>query len=301
MRQFSYLKISTYQIFLLIALSFFSISAYADGHITTIVRGPCTIRIISVDRYFKGTSPLISGNINTEQSRADNKKVKDALSEALAASDDMQTKVDEACTEHGNTIDIYVYRNSPLVDYGSAASGSKVINIDLADIESIADRLSSRSQEAIDTVANAKLTRTLAHEFDHMRGADHKDPAGEAAGLETGPAVDDENNVISEMDFPYHKRTFYAAAFEGRSVSSYWVDTDGDGLGDTSVTWLPFEVVRIAGASSSHLLPNNFKQIATAWPPIINADGDLDSIADINDNCPDLVNPQQGPDCVFKK
>jgi len=231
---------------MLIAMGFFSTPAYADGHITTIVRGPCTIRIISVDRYFKGTSPLISGNINTEQSRADNKKVKDALNEALAASDDMQTKVDEACGEHGNTIDIYVYRDSPLVDYGSAAPGSKVINIDVGDIESIADRLSSRSQEAIDTVANAKLTRTLAHEFDHMRGDDHKDPAGEAAGLETGPAVDDENNVIADMDFPFHKRTFYAAPFEGRSVSSYWVDTDGDGLGDTSVTWLPFDVVRIA-------------------------------------------------------
>ncbi len=289
------------QLIFLIALSFFSIPAYADGHITTIAKGLCTIRIISVDQYFKGTSPLISGNLDTEQSRADNKKVKDALNDALTSSDDMETKVVDACTKNGNTIDIYVYRDSPLVNYGSTVPGSKVINIDVADIESIANHLSSRSQEAIDIVAGAKLTRTLAHEFDHMRGDDHKDPAGEKAGLETGPAVDDENKVISEMEVPYHKRLFYGAIFDGKSVSSYWVDTDGDGLGDTTVTWLSFDVVRIAGANSSHMFPSNFKQIPTDWEPIINSDGDLDGIADINDNCQNLVNPQQGPDCLLKK
>lgn len=288
------------KVFALIILFIISSSAFADGHITTIQKGPCTITIIAVDKYFRGNSPMISGSLDTEQSRADVKKVKDALEYALSESPDMNTKVDSACNNLSNNIEIWVYRGSSEVDYAYANSGRGVIGIDMGDVDNMKEQLSGNSQDAINTVASAELTRILAHEFDHLRdkpGESHADPSAEEAALKTGPAVDDENAVISEMDFPFHERKYYTVIFEDGFGTSYWVDTDGDGLGDTMVYWLFLNVIRIDGESSSHILSEVFNEIPTQWDPIINTDHDLDGVLDEIDNCPNLVNPQQGSDC----
>ena len=274
---------------------------WAKGHQVTIKRGDCTIRITAVGPFFHGIGPTGS-SFDNAQARADAATVKEAIEKALTDSEDMQTKVDDACTKQDKEIEILVYRNSTEANYANASPGLGLIRVDLGDIEGVGDDLSGISQEAIDTVKSAKLTRSLAHEFDHLRdapGEDHEDPAGEDAGLKTGPAVDDENNVIAQMDFPVHRRTFYGAITDGIAVSGYLVDTDGDGEVDSSVTWIVPRASKVSGSRSSHdLSVDVLDEISSAWPFISATDQDMDGIADTQDNCPDLVNPQQGPDCV---
>jgi hypothetical protein len=270
----------------------------ADGHQQTIDRNNCTIRITAVGPYHTGTSPVGAADPGTEQSRADVQTIKDAIEAALAASMDMQTKVDAACDrQNDGIIDILVFRNSAEVNFGNANPSTGTIRVDLGDTP-----LLSGNSTAVATVRAAKLTRTLAHEFDHLRdqpGEDHEDPGGEAAGLTTGPAVDDENLVISQMNFPVHRRSFYVAYVDNLAVSGYAVDTDGDGLVDASVTWRVELSTRVAGPAGQRVIdPGLLDGVPTQWEPIQNYDFDLDGSDDLVDVCMRAVNPQQGRDCL---
>lgn len=280
-------------------LIFIYSAAFADGHVTTVKVGPCTVTIIAVDKYFRGTSPLISGSLDTEQSRNDVEKVKEALEKALLLSDDMENKTEDACSKQSNNIEIWVFRDSPFINYGQANSNAGRIKLDMGDIENIKQNLSG-NQDAVNIVAEAKLTRIIAHEFDHLRHTDstkHKDPPSEKADIETGPAVDDENLVISQMDFAYHRRNFYVAYTDGMAISSYAVDIDGDSIVDHWVTWFVPKETKITGGTSKYIFPEILYEVPTQWEPIIYSDSDLDGVPNGLDNCPELVNPQQGPDC----
>jgi hypothetical protein len=202
--------------------------------------------------------------------------VKADLERALEQSQDMNDKVLGACNQYENFIDIMVFRDSTVVNFANANSGAGTIRVDLGDFADI--QLSSPKQEAIDTVVSAELTRTLAHEFDHLldgpAGNQHKDPTGEEAGLTTGPAVDDENLVIAQMNetFPFHERRFYSIVSDGNPATSYWVDTDGDGEGDTSVLWFDARPSQVTGSSSAHILSedelNMIGSLGNSWGSI---------------------------------
>jgi hypothetical protein len=142
----------------------------------------------------------------------------------------------------------------------------------------------------------------LAHEFDHLReqpGEAHKDPGGEAAGLSTGPAVDDENLVIAQMDVPVHRRSYYVAHAENFSVTGYNVDTDGDGYIDASVTWRIEHTTRVASPVGERVIdPGLLEGVPSEWQAIHSLDHDLDGSDDLVDGCVRAVNPQQGRDCL---
>ena len=65
----------------------------------------------------------------------------------------------------------------------------------------------------VSTPLTSMLTRTLAHEMDHLRDGkgerNHRDPAEGDEG--TGPAVDDENRVAREMGFTTIRRNYAVA------------------------------------------------------------------------------------------
>jgi hypothetical protein len=245
-------------------------TAHAGGPTLTITRPPCTIEITPVDPFFHGDNPAHDGQRETAQTRADAEKIKQALEEALRLSADMRVKTDAACANHGGKIRVLVYRDTTVFTGAQADHGSGTIRIDLGVMERVRDDLKSPSEPAKDTVAAAALTRSLAHEMDHLRQVDrddkktgkkkedHSDPHGEEASETTGPAVDDENLVIREMGGTFNERRFYVSTAGGNPYTVYWVDTDGDGQGDERVRWFPYKPARVTreqGGSSHYIQP----------------------------------------------
>lgn len=130
---------------------------------------------------------------------ADMNSVADAINRAFDGSQDMKDKVKEACAKWGG-IRIEVSRDDAM-DLGDAGGGT--VRLDLGDLEKMADSLNRNEPKVRDMFRDRNLTATLAHEFDHLRdGPDetnHVDPTPDCAGRQTGPAVDDENQVMQDL------------------------------------------------------------------------------------------------------
>ena len=130
---------------------------------------------------------------------ADMTSVADAFNRAFDGSQDMKDKVKEACAKWGR-IRVEVSRDDAM-ELGDAGGGS--VRLDLGDLEKMADSLNRDEPKVRDMFRDRNLTATLAHEFDHLRDGpgetNHLDPPANCAGKQTGPAVDDENQVMQDL------------------------------------------------------------------------------------------------------
>ena len=134
----------------------------AWGQEAVIKRPPCEIGITAVGPYYHNTNPSADGTPATDQSRADVARVKAALEEALEQSEDMRTKVDDACKKQKNKMQILVFRDTTIVSYGHVEYST--IRLDLGDI----DDVGSAADDAL-------AVQEAGGEFEVVSGSPHRD------------------------------------------------------------------------------------------------------------------------------
>ena len=274
--------------------------------------GPCVVLVAAVGGGNMGPR-------NDAQGRADEQRVADALIAALADSADMRQKYEEACQQRNDEMHILVWRDNPNL-YVAAANVEvpnwAQLHVDLADLESMGDFLSG--PDAAQMVVNDSfLTRSLAHEIDHLRdppvtpddenpARQHTDPPGRDGLTEKGPAVEDANTVLGDLGIMVERRS-YIAVRDGRVGTRLAVTTSG---AEGTVFWAVqdhqeatlqqqtenngSDLIRIPASLGK--LPYMRCPGLHCFPPATASDGDLDGQADKTDNCPSKFNPQQGDD-----
>lgn len=161
--------------------------------------------------------------IDTEQSRQDVRNVVTLLERTLAGSEDMRRKTRGFCERLGVThIVIYVVRNDPNTRGTPAAyiNNTNLVFVDVAAVASKVETLTTPGNGPADQqaasrtrVGNAFLGTLIPHELHHGWTGD-RDPGEYDV---KGGAVNDENQVASEMGMTNYERLAY-------------MRRDGDGL-----------------------------------------------------------------------
>ncbi|MFN2382927.1 MAG: thrombospondin type 3 repeat-containing protein [Gemmatimonadota bacterium] len=282
----------------------------------------CTI-LISAEGYSSRDTAQAA------KASADVLAVKAALEAALKGSADMRAKVVVACGRDRNgrgpedqppVIRIHVWRDHPGVGPGTAnpAGGSSTpgsIALDVGDIEAMRGHFHPQSDPGlVEEIGENALTRTLAHEFDHLRdppgwgawGRHHGDP-GHPDG--DGAPVRDENLVIEQLGGSDYRSAYGAdrIPYGGRrdlaGTAAVLMFTEliertgqvqratggapgGSGFGTpapvdgNAVGTLPSHPCGAGGGSG-------------CYAPATADDADLDGVPDARDNCAGSANPWQ--------
>lgn len=238
---------------------------------------------------------------------ADMTKIKETIENAHKKSDDMRTKVKDACGKHGNKIQITVHRNNPRVLVGNAntASGTPgTMNVDIGDTDRAASAASGGTAADRTLLGDNFLTDVLAHELDHLRTtpkSNHRDPAGGKALTETGPAVDDANAVLADLGVKIKRTSYVAITGTGKDrkvvapfeVNGRPVNVDPGKLREPKGSYVQVDPPPETGGVPSR--PCEGDGDTNCWPTLRSLEGgeDGDDVADDEDNCPRRSNPDQ--------
>ena len=274
----------------------------------------------------------------TEQGIRDVDAVKAAFDTAAAKSKDMQAKVKDAGSKFGNTLTVKVVRNDPGVAVGQwqvenlttppshLKRGTDTILVDVGDIEKYKTHLTSektdpgKADDDKNKVVDSILISVLAHEVEHSRDGGtetdsrkwkHSDPPVPPVPgtTDTGPQVDDENKVQSELGSGV-KRLAYRTVERNPKLHSipYAVNGQKVTLALTALKEdLQTEKKGEFGATEFSVDPDVHESVPDqpcsgtpgeepCYPRRCGAgtsDTDCDGIDDAADNCPGLSNPQQ--------
>ena len=186
--------------------------------------------------------PVNGGAPRTPEEATEITRIAELLNSALKGSDDMRTKVREACTVHQteartadgkvvkiNRIVVGLTWNDPDLMTAMQLTGSNQIALDVGDIPQVANHLDSKSQAANDVVSNNWLTSALAHEFDHARErpgqADHRDPAAACTSdpQDPGKPSVDQNQVIKDLNLGITRLQYTYMKADGTTATDYEV------------------------------------------------------------------------------
>lgn len=250
---------------------------------------------------------------DSAQNKTDVAAVKKAFDDAMKGSDDMQAKVKDACSKHGNVLTINVKRDDKDESIGSTRCDGTA-SVDVGDMEQISAHLSGKEVDKEKIVKNF-LAEVLAHEIDHNRHTatdDHMDPASDSGA--TGKPVDDENAVLADLGAGVKRNQYGYKADDGKAKIDFTVDEqkvtfDASGFRAARSTASKFvePVEYLVDPATLLDLPEApcslgtapcYRDVRDGSPPLYLGDLDLDGVDDVDlsgplDNCPRLANPQQ--------
>jgi len=196
----------------------------ASGHSQTVMFDPTPAQPGSGDEC----TITFSAPVDTGVSRADVTNARAAFDNALANSADVRTKVADACGKHGYRLDIVILRADKDI-YVADTFRDGIVRLDPGDIEDVPNDFTG-PPPLKQKVANTFLTSVLAHEIDHNRHTAtefHRDPpaAGIMAAGVRGPAVDDENKVLGDLNTGVFRLEYiYEDPVTGKAKIDFSVD-----------------------------------------------------------------------------
>ncbi|MGH2747889.1 MAG: hypothetical protein ACRDKB_08195 [Actinomycetota bacterium] len=262
---------------------------------------------------------------------ADVTKAKQTFDNAAAKSDDMKTKVTDACGP-GKALKVNVVRDDPNVFLGSRPVGQRLVNIDVGDIDKVKDYVTSEKTDADkkkadeEAVAGGYLIETLAHEIDHARDGEetdptkrkHRDPPSPTAGesAPAGPADQDSNEVHKDLKDGVTQNTYVDKAKDGTLTSTYTVNGQKVVFNASDMIKDLRKVDKKFGGAESEVQSTVFTNIPrvsctdvpqlpsdprgggggpaeACWQELRGTDADADGIANTIDNCQGYADPQQ--------
>jgi hypothetical protein len=215
--------------------------------------------------------------------------------------------VTEACGKHGFHLTVAIFRNREDVDLGETFANG-IIALDPGDIDSMRDYMEGDPAD-LQWLQDHQYISILAHEIDHNRdtpneGA-HLDPTiVEMLAGRAGPAVDDENWVLSDLGVSIRRNNYgrwdpatgfsridytvngrivtlrSSEHFRARAAAHRFAPPAVFTLGPSLVLFNPGEPCRPGGSP-------------ICYPLLADFDVDHDGVPDGVDNCIDLPNPRQ--------
>lgn len=283
--------------------------ALAAGHSATSTYDPTPDQPNSNDEC----TITFSSPGDSDQNKADVAAVKKAFDDAMAGSDDMRKKVQDACGKHGKALTVNVKRDDP----GEAIASTPcdgTASVDVGDIDKITDNLSGKPADKAKVAANF-LAEVLAHETDHNRHQppdDHLDPAIDSG--QTGKPVDDENAVMDDLKAGVKRNQYSYTGADGKLKTDFTVDKQKVVLDVSAYLADNAKVVKAESPQGFAVDPATiggipdapcstgtlpcYRDVLDGSPPLYLGDLDLDGVDDVTlfgplDNCPHLANPQQ--------
>ena len=245
---------------------------------------------------------------DSTKEQTDVNMTKNLIENALNISDDMETKVGDACAKQKKTITIIIERDSMLVN-AHADKKSGEIRIDPGDVERSLSHITGDVGAIKYFMAN-RLIGIIAHEFEHLRGGpgddSHDDPTIHGPGVK-GPAVIDQNAVWEDLKINITRNEYGTLEFQNNKTFSVVFFNVTNHILKLNVTGFIFDPLNRSDKSWEMTLddlpaPSPMEEIPRqpcdkeknlpCWELPLN-DKDLDSILDMEDNCPSVVNPKQ--------
>jgi hypothetical protein len=250
---------------------------------------------------------------DSAQNKADVAAAKKAFDGAMAASDDMQNKVKDACSKHGGSLTVNIKRDDKSETIASTPCNGTA-DVDMGDVDNIGANLTGKPADKAKVAANF-LAEVLAHEIDHNRGTpadDHGDPASDSGT--TGKAVDDENAVLADLNAGVKRNNYLYDRGANSGKTDFTVDkqkvtldVSGYLAAEGKVSKFAAAVPYVVDPPTIQGLPGGpcslggmpcYRDARDGSPPLYLGDADLDGIDDLDllgplDNCPMLANPKQ--------
>jgi hypothetical protein len=241
---------------------------------------------------------VVSPENDTRQAKRDARRVKRTLDRMIAGSADMRKKVKDACSKNKNTVVIFMGRDNSKFTLGGS-NFPLFIFIDLGDISALELAASGKSKDVKKLIDNI-LIDILAHELDHMRGDDHKDPPANGG---KGKPVEDANKVMKQLGIKISRNAYHRLDKTGkrwRLWTEYTVDGQKVMISENifqEMLWMrknqkvrtPHDLKR--GVIKN--IPDGYcsRDFEPCFPRRPDRDGD--GILDFYDNCEIWVNPGQ--------
>lgn len=277
--------------------------AAAGGYVETVLHDPTPAQPGSGDEC----TITFQAPDDTPASRADVSLLRLHFVVAMANSNDMVAKVNDACSKHGNMLTIDVLRDDKnFYIAGTPANG--VIRVDMGDIEDLPTDMTGPPQ-LINRIAINLFRGVLAHEIDHNRDSPtspHEDPPPEnrSRGV-SGPAVDDENKVLDELGTGIFRNEYvYFDPVTGHGMIDFTVDGVRVTLNLSNNLAARNALNKFVEPTPMTLDASIFNAIpgsqcpagggAGCYPRVTDDDLDYDGVRDLQDNCPLDANPDQG-------